>query len=361
MAYRPTATDPMPTIPVPYHHLLRGPLAHGWQPVVAFLLVLMGLLFVFLQWVGLNSILFLLSYMFAPGRADAGRIPADLAQLITFIVKGHGLAAFILIAPLSIRAAYLVRPGFVSSVVGRLRWGWLGLCTIVLLPLWIGHVLVTKSLAGPTPDLALKPGWETMLGLVLFTILLQSAGEEYLLRGWVMQNVGAWIRRSNLALLVSIVVSAGLSAVAYGSFDVWILFELGIFATSTVVLTWRTGGLEAAIVMHAVSNAVNLSYVFGTGDVGDVLITETTSGSPQQLVYSIIVQAVAVPLVLLLARWRGIERTYQPRPLAPPQHPPRSNDAPHVPGGGAPGYPGRVQDSGPGQVPGMPGTSPWGT
>ncbi len=346
----------MPTTPVPYHHLLRGPLARAWRPLVSLLFVLLGWLAVT---IGVSVVL--AGYLLASSGPDPDRTLTDFGEPIVFGLNNLVIAAFTPIATLSIWAVHRVRPGFVSSVVGRLRWAWLVLCTVVLLPLWIAYILVTESLDGPTPELAPEPGWAVMLVLVLLTTPLQSAGEEYLFRGWVMQNIGAWIRRPNLALWASIVVSATVFALAHTSFDVWILLDLGIFATAAVVLTWRTGGLEAAIVMHAVNNVVAMSFAVGTGDIGDVLITETTTGSPQQLVYSIIVQAIAVPLVLLLARWRGIQRTYQPRPPAPPQGPPHWNCAPHIPGGYAPGYPGRAWDSRPGQAPGMPGTSPWGT
>ena len=38
------------------------------------------------------------------------------------------------------RAVHRVRPGFVSSVAGRLRWRWLLHCLLAVLPLWVVYL-----------------------------------------------------------------------------------------------------------------------------------------------------------------------------------------------------------------------------
>ena len=56
---------------------------------------------------------------------------------------------------------------------------------------------------------------------------LQSAGEEYLFRGWIMQNVGSYFARPLVGLVVSLTVSTALFAAAHLSPDPWVLGTLG--------------------------------------------------------------------------------------------------------------------------------------
>nr|WP_257909865.1 CPBP family glutamic-type intramembrane protease [Janibacter limosus] len=72
----------------------------------------------------------------------------------------------------------------------------------------------------------------------------------------LMQGVGAWIKRPVLALVVSTVLSAATFAPAHTSLDPWVLLDLAGMAAACCYLTRRTGGLEAAIVLHVVNNMV---------------------------------------------------------------------------------------------------------
>ncbi len=327
----------MPRKPVEYQHLLTGPRARAWKPPVALLLALSawaaGMVFTALS---------LVVYGLATGaplsQQAAGDL--DLADPFVFGVGNVVIAALIPTATLSIWAVHRVRPGYVSSVVGRLRWRWLLRCAALLVPIWVPYVLLSTWLGGGTLTLQPEPKWALLLPIVLLTTPLQSAGEEYLFRGWVMQNLGVWIRRPGAALVVSALVSAVLFALAHGSADPWILLDLCVFAAAAVLLTWRTGGLEAAVAMHAVNNVVGLLFTIGAGGFADAFITGTSSGSPWQVLQSAVVEGLAVVLLLSQARRRGIDRRY--RPAADPL-PPTDAALP------APG------------LPGMPGFSPRGT
>ena len=120
-------------------------------------------------------------------------------------------------------------------------------CALVLTPLWIGYLGLTFFLpvgAEPgSPETAMpttlspQEHWQVLIALTLVTTPLQSAGEEFLFRGWVMQNLGVWIRRPRIALAVSSVVSAVLFALAHGSMDPWLLLDLMSFAVAMTLMT----------------------------------------------------------------------------------------------------------------------------
>ncbi len=351
------APSTLPTTPVPYHQVLTGPRARGWRPVVAFLLALVGWLVASV----VTSVALILVKLATTGRmpeASAADL-VDMSDPAVFAVGNLIIAAFIPTATMSIWAVHRVRPGFVSSVVGRLRWGWLGLCTAALVPLWLASIAVATLLSGEGFALRPEPRWPLLLIIVLLTTPLQSAGEEYLFRGWIMQNVGVWIRQPQIALGVSAVASAVLFALAHGSMDPWIVADLCIFATAAVVLTWRTGGLEAAIAMHAVNNVVGLVWVLGAGGFQDAFIGESTKGSPWQVLQSVVVQGIAVAILLGLAKRRGIARLTSP-PSPPVEMPAWGAPGPGMPPPSGPPAGGPWPSPPPAQAPGNPGTSPLG-
>lgn len=82
-----------------------------------------------------------------------------------------------------------------------------------------------------------------------------------------------------------------------------------MFAVAAVLLTWRTGGLEAAVALHVVNNVVVI--VFGTlaGTVNESFVDVETTGSPLATLVSAAVIALLTALLLWHARRAGIART----------------------------------------------------
>jgi membrane protease YdiL (CAAX protease family) len=155
-----------------------------------------------------------------------------------------------------------LRIGWSSSVLGRLRWRlfvpltWRALASLgaaVALTVLIGVLAGPGGLTGP----ASSYGWLVLV--VLFTTPLQAAAEEYVFRGYLSQAIAGWVGRPRAGALVAAVVSAVLFSLAHappgGVFSQAFLYRFAIgLALSAVV--WLTGGLEAAIVLHAVNNVV---------------------------------------------------------------------------------------------------------
>lgn len=140
--------------------------------------------------------------------------------------------------------------GLLSSVAGRLRWPWLVRTAAAAVAIWV-VVAAMGFMVDPTTGLsenALPNTWWLVVAVLVITPF-QAAAEEYVFRGGLAQMVGAWLRHPAWAILLPIPLFA------LGHSYNWIgLVDVSLFALAAGWLTWRTGGLEAAIAMHVVNN-----------------------------------------------------------------------------------------------------------
>lgn len=193
----------------------------------------------------------------------------------------------------------------VISVTGRIRWGWLTHCMLVLAPLWVVYLSVSWAVDGAV--LLDRPqDWLALAVITLLTTPLQAAGEEVLFRGGLVQAIGSWIRSPVIALVVTTLVSVAAFGAAHGSTDLWILVDLGALAVAACYLSWRTGGLEAAIALHVVNNLAVTFMGLIIGGLEQSYIDTETTGDPLSAGISIVVMSVAAALLLWRARRRGI-------------------------------------------------------
>jgi hypothetical protein len=203
-----------------------------------------------------------------------------------------------------------------------------------VVPIWVLYLGIGLLL---DPQSGARPAqWGLLLVIVLFLTPLQAAGEEYLFRGWIMQNVGSWFRHPVVGLVVGLAVSAVAFSAAHGSPDVWILADLGVFALTAGILTWRTGGLEAGIAIHAVNNIGVFFTVILVGGWKDAFVSESSTSTPAVFAVSLLVHVVALTLILWQAKRAGIQRRYQPAVPAAPLPPPAYAGYPQPPFGQLP-------------------------
>ncbi|MEU0305219.1 CPBP family intramembrane glutamic endopeptidase [Streptomyces cyaneofuscatus] len=208
-------------------------------------------------------------------------------------------------------ARYLGRrpAGTVSSVLGRLRWKWLGLCAAVAVPLIIVQFGVLfawtwgDESAEPTGDGF--PGWTAFLvSLAVLAALVpfQAAAEEYVFRGWLVQVIG----RAVHSPWPAVVLASLLFALAHGFGELTGFILLLYSALWWGWLVIRTGGLEAVITLHAANNLLAFGLAAGFGELAS---TETAADAPWQ---AMVVEFVFAPLYCLgvawLAKRRGVER-----------------------------------------------------
>jgi membrane protease YdiL (CAAX protease family) len=274
----------------PYHRLARTVAHRWWRPLAGTALVVAG-----------SVVLVLAGVLVAAAAAGIAGRPENADGLPSFGPLADLALSFLTIGallPVTLVAARWVqrRPaGTLSSVTGRLRWRWLLTClpaafgaVVVLLGAGLGLAAVTGEDLELGDSLA---GWQPFLvgTLVLIAVVpVQAAAEEYLTRGWLLQAVGSWCRRPWLPIAVQALVFAAL----HGWGTPWGFADLVLFGVVTGWLTVRTGGLEAAIALHVLTNLIAgaLSAAYG-----DLTVDETAADMPWQLM------VVDVPVLLAYA------------------------------------------------------------
>jgi uncharacterized protein len=292
--------------PQPYHRLLRNPSYSWWRMVLYSFLILVG-------WILATAVLVV------PVMAVNGDGP-DEVSWSTLLATNLSLASLIVLSILVARYLNRQPPGYLSSVRPGLRWRPLWIFVGVALAaefalLTVGALLpmeLADEVSGPASDAAL------LITVTLLTSGLQAAGEEYFFRGYLMQAFGAMVRNPIFAVLLTSL----LFTMAHG---VWPWESPALFADRFafgVVAGWlvlRTGGLEAAIAIHAVNNIVTFIFAALTDSVSDSLgITD----APWSVVALDIAKFILFALVAIrIADRRKMERS-APVPYIQPPPPP---------------------------------------
>jgi len=228
--------------------------------------------------------------------------PVDPAWYIASVALG--LATAIPAAQLGARWIQRRPIGSLSSVAGRLRWRWLLVCAG-----WaacaLGLIVAAGYLLDPGLDMSQFVGWPTFgptLAVIALAIPLQAAGEEYLLRGWLLQAVAGRARTPWPAILIG----AALFTLLHGTTDPVVAAELAVFGVAAGWATARTGGLEAAIALHVVNNVVGLGL--DSAD-GSVVWADAAHGDPASAVISAAVILGYAWWIIRVARRRGVATT----------------------------------------------------
>ena len=293
-----------PSSGTPYHRLQRCDPRHRWWRPLVVGLVAVGLYvaaFFGVVVVVIGVALAVPSVELAVDRSLQGDLdsgdPLSLALLL-------GLLALLL--PAFLVAARLTgsRPaGLISSVTGRLRLRWLRTATLLAFAVWAPVMAVwvgVEAAAGILTVREVAP--TTSIALLLVTLALvpfQAAAEEYVFRGYLAQLVGSWLRHPLFAVLLPVplfVLGHG-----YGTLGA---VDVGLFAVFCGWITWRTGGLEAAIAAHVANNVVLMSLTaVGLGD------PNATDTSVAGLVVSTVMMIVFTVLVSRRADASGILRS----------------------------------------------------
>lgn len=206
------------------------------------------------------------------------------------------------------RVLYGVSPRSLHSVTGHFRFAVLGRTLVVFGPLVLAAVGISATQGGTTTT------WTQADLIVMFlsgliVSPLAAAGEEYGFRGLMFRVVGGWARTARAGLVAGVVVTTVLFSLMHGTLDPYLLTSYLVLFGSMAIVTWRTGGLEVAVVLHAVYNLALLLATTLHLDIGGELDNRATAvGSPVSLVPGgaiILVTAV----VWLMTRTAGPART----------------------------------------------------
>lgn len=229
-------------------------------------------------------------------------------------------AAAIPISMLLQRAFFGQRRRWLHSVVGAFRWRLLGRAALIVVPIWAIYLAITLL---ASPERPVRPSGEAvvLLVIVVLTTPLQAAGEEYGARGLIARGAGSWVAGRGGALVVSTLVSSVIFMLAHGAGDPWLIGFYFFFGVTLSLVTWRTGGLEVAVLLHTTNNLI----AFGSGiilgeDLSSALDRSNGTGSP-----AVLIPAGALLLsvvgVWLWARLTKVTRTFTPEPEREPALP----------------------------------------
>ena len=305
--------DPMPVEPVTYPQMLRTPRATRGRGVLMIVCFVLSYLFVstVLQGAAIGWDV----YRGGTTVEDLLAMRLDLTPALLLAVNLSNLASI----PLSMvlqRAFFGQRGRWLSSVAGRFRWGVLGRGALVVAPFWAAYLAISL-LAAPETVKTPSGTYLVLLVVVVLTTPFQAAGEEYGARGLITRGAGSWFASPRAALLVGTVVSGAVFTLAHGAGDPWLIGFYFAFAVVLSLVTWRTGGLELAVLLHAANNLVAFgSLVLLQQDTTTVFDRGAGSAGPSVLLPAVIL-LLSSGALWLWARRTDLQRTYQPETPAP--------------------------------------------
>ncbi len=293
----PRPTDTLPP-EVEYHRVLADGKRRIGRGILAIALLTGGLA--------------LLTVVFSAAAAAADRaLGTGGGSVYTPLMHTAGMVAIALLIPWSMliqRWLYGVRGASLHSVVSRFRFDVFGRALLLVTPAWIA-VLVVQYWT-PLPQTAWA--YTDVLWMLAATFLLtpfQAAAEEYGFRGLVFRVAGGWTRGARAGLVVGVLVSSAAFAAIHLSTDVRLNIWYLTFAVGTALVTWRTGGIEIAVVLHASFNT--LTFVFDAAlrtDFSAALADPSSSGTVGILVPGVVIVITAL-VVWLRTRRTGPVRT----------------------------------------------------
>lgn len=308
---QPQPTRIVDTEPLDYHRLLRGIPRYRWWKPLLILLLAAGFAAVVVV-----AISVLWGFIIAAQQPDL--ISANNPQALTdALVEATrldtqnplsillNLLVLALLIPCVLLAMRIVggpgTAGRIWSVATRIRWGLLGRSLG-----WALLAVFVMNVVGIACEIALDPGsltagaaadppqidWSAALLSLAFVVVLvpfQAAAEEVVFRGLFMQVLGSWLRSPWFGILLPSVLFA-LGHI----YNLWGLVAVGLMGLAAAWLTWRTGGLEAAIAIHVINNLIAFGFLsFGVG--GETAQTEDAGG-----LGSVIGEAVGLALFVWL-------------------------------------------------------------
>lgn len=238
---------PAPRVPagVEYHRVYAGEKRRILRGILAIVLLFAGL-------IGLAQL-----FLLGAAVIDAELLGRTGSTPLQQAAGALSLAALIPYSMLLQRVLYGVPAGSLHSVTGRFRYAVFGRSLLAFGPLLlmvvaIGFLVPGESIPWTTADLVAF----FVIGMLLTP--LAAAGEEYGLRGLMFRVVGGWTRGARSGAILGIVVTTVLFSLFHGTLDPYLLTTYLVLFSSLAIVTWRTGGLEVALVLHGVYNMTTL-------------------------------------------------------------------------------------------------------
>ncbi|MFI7077131.1 lysostaphin resistance A-like protein [Micromonospora sp. NPDC049903] len=231
-----------------------------------------------------------------PATLISRRLPPEglpiLGDLTPLVLSLVAIACILPMTLLIVRVGEGRRIGTLAGVTGRLSWrllalyGALAAMCLAMVAVIGTTVMIAVALttAGPPEQsgtLTLNDIGErlTVLPILLCLIVVQTAAEEVVTRGVILQAAGRLTRSPWPA----IVVQAAVFTALHGAGEVWGMVGVMVVGVALGWITVRTGGLAAAIAFHIVVNslAALVAVVYGATSPTD---NAATGSWPQALI-----------------------------------------------------------------------------
>jgi uncharacterized protein len=226
--------------------------------------------------------------------------PNEPSLTIGLWVAGNlGLAALIAVSIGLERLLYGRRAPRLHSITGRFRWRLLGRLALVLTPVWVIFAVVLLLLM--QRPLVVTGNTIPLLLLVLATVPLQAAGEEYLYRGLISRAVGSQFTKLRIAIVAALGISGLLFVLSHGNADPWTNTFYVSAAVGLSLAAHVSQGLEAPALIHAL---INVSFFvplvltdsldrFGAPQVPSVVLLATGLVLTMPLLMGLVLRRVA--------------------------------------------------------------------
>ena len=288
--------------PRPFLLVMRSRTWRWWRPAVGLLIFVVVYLVAALVTLVAGG----LGLVLTEG-LDLAAEDADLSAPGILLVINLVTAVAIPVVWLAWGAAHRMRIGWSSSVLGRLRWR--------LFPSYVGFALLTIGVSiALSLGLAAAGGWEVtgpvasygwLLVVVVLTTPLQSAAEEYIFRGYLSQAIAGWVRDPGAGAITAAILTGALFSLAHLPPDLPTFLQFFLVGLAASAVVWLTGGLEAAIALHAVNNVV--IFVLA-GAIGEDATAATDPPASGQWFDVLVILVALSAFVALVARSRRRSR-----------------------------------------------------
>ena len=232
-----------------YPQILRGSSFVWWRSVLG---VVFGLSLFLLLTSVISQAVIGLTWVLTGGPAPYPEYYSSAFRFerpVGMLAVNLGIACLIPISWILMAIVHQVRPRWLWSVQGRIRWRYLLICLGVAAVVLNGVVLLSTLIEVP-PRWSMQPGFLGFLLVIVLTSPLQAAAEEVFFRGYLMQALGSLVARP----WFGVVVSALVFALLHGTQNLPLFLDRLGFGLLAAVLVWRTGGLEAGIAAHIINN-----------------------------------------------------------------------------------------------------------
>lgn len=280
-----------------YHERLSLGRPSPWRGGVALLLLVAG--FIAFSNVTFNGVGYLVTTFGLEMRFSGTLSPIVLG------VAGLNLAFLVPWSMLVQKWLFGVPGRSLHSVAGRFRWRLLFRAAVIIVPVWSIYTVVWNALE-PSPIVDYPVAELVAFAAVSLLILpLQSAGEEYAFRGLTTRVVASWCGgRRRLGLVLGICISSVLFAASHLAADPWLNLNYLVMGIAFGIITWRTGGLEVAVLLHVANNVLwGLGTVATSSDFGAGFDRSDGAGSAMILV------SIALMTVVTAVVWRRTPTT----------------------------------------------------